>query len=186
MMRPLYFIGIDGSTNTLGVCYCEYYDGHLVVLDHRLIDVTSEEDAYEIFIEKFGRVHQRLYRIEQELEEFCLDKHIDTVFYESHFINPRRPTSVIPLAKSQHMIEDFFMVRGIGVYTVTPQQMKRLVGTKVKGADKDDVRRAIESLVDQGKLHLAQGISLMNCSEHEIDAIGIVYAKLVEDGVLVR
>lgn len=186
MIRPLYFIGIDGSTNTMGVCYCCYSQGVLTVLDHVLIDVTKEEDRYSIYNDKFGPIIQRITRIQDKLYQYCSDKHIDTVFYESHFINPRRPTSVIPLAKSHYMVEQLFMEMGIEVFTVTPQQMKKLIGTKVKGADKEDVRRAIVDLVSRNKLMLAPNLYLTNCSEHEIDAIGIVYAKLVEDGLLPR
>lgn len=177
-------MGIDGSTNTVGVCYGCYYQGILTVLSHHLIDVTRDEAGFAIIEEKFGSLLQRITRIENHLAEYCQGKHIDAVFYENHFINPRRPTSVIPLARSQHMIENFFMQHGIGVYTIAPQQMKKLIGTKVKGADKEDVREAVYKLVASGRFALAEGLTLADCSEHEIDAIGILYAKLVEDGLL--
>lgn len=182
-MRPLYFIGIDGSTSTLGVSYLCCEKGGLTVLETKLIDVSRVDERWESYLEKYGGLSCRIARIEEGLSEFLMERQVDMVFYEQHFINPRRPTSVIPLARSQQMVERLCMTLGVGVEYIPPQLMKKMLDIKVKKATKDDVKAGIASLIQQKKLTYTTD-ALEGLSEHEVDAIGIVYAKCRVDALL--
>lgn len=183
--RPLYVIGIDGSTNTMGVAYGVIHQGILTVMETKLIDVRQAGAQQDVLVERHGLVAVRIASMRETLSEFIKDKHIDVVIYESHFLNPRRPTSVIPLVKSQWMVESFFMEIGISMELIPPQQMKKQIGVSVKGADKHDVFNAIQQLaLDKAFLLGDEVEKLALLSEHEIDAIGIMYAKCKLEGVV--
>lgn len=185
MTPPLYILGIDGSTNTVGVSLYRYQDRTLLLEKTQLIDVTRVDDYWEPYLEKFGGLSCRIARIEVALRAWFQTHHIDSVFYEQHFINPRRPTSVIPLARSQQMVERVCMDYGVGIEYIPPQLMKKHLGVVVKGATKEDVKANVMRLVKEGKISVSPMVADLDAlSEHEIDAIGIVYAKCIEDGLL--
>lgn len=182
---PLYILGIDGSTNTVGVSLYRYQDRALLLEKTQLIDVTRVDDHWEPYLEKFGGLSCRIARIEVALREVFNTHQINSVFYEQHFINPRRPTSVIPLARSQQMVERVCMDYGIGIEYIPPQLMKKHLGVTLKGATKEDVKANVIRLVNEGCITVSPFVAdLETLSEHEIDAIGIVYAKCIEDGLL--
>lgn len=174
-----HYVSIDGGTSTVGLTYFKVEDGQMVILTTHLLDVRRDDLKYEYIKIRNGELACRLVRL-KDLFEGWLDQlphPPKLVFYESHFMNPRRPTSVIPLVKFMALVENCLMDRGIQMETIAPQEMKRFVGVKGKlsKADKDAVKKAIKQLMVNQEISI---VPLDHISEHEIDSIGIGYGGM--------
>lgn len=182
------YLSIDGGTSTAGLCYFYIEDNVMVVERTKLLDMTKVDNHYDTLIERHGVLSARLRRMHDAFSVFLAELPIvpALTYYESHFINPRRPTSVIPLVRFMQVVDTCLVDRHIPMTTVAPQQMKRTVGiaTKLAKADKDAVKNAISKLIADKKIKLLSDIDIEMISEHEIDAIGIGYAGLMLDEIL--
>lgn len=182
------YLSIDGGTSTAGLCYFFLEEGKMVVERTKLLDMSRVDNQYETMIEKHGVLSARLHRMQDAFQHFLDEVPITPIltYYESHFINPRRPTSVIPLVRFMQVVDGCLINQGIPMTTVAPQQMKRIVGitTKLAKADKDAVKKAVTALIKEKKIVYRHDIAIEQLSEHEIDAIGIGYAGLVLDKII--
>lgn len=186
MFRPnsdIVHLAIDGGTATVGLCLFQVIGNKLFVKQTRLLDASKNDEKYRYLEIRHGALDMRLMKLRDMFMEYLDGCGLLSapVFYESHFINPKRPASVIPLARAQQELFSCLYQFGVAVETVTPQEMKRLVGVKGKlsKADKDAVYQAIKQLVVTGEIEVSPEVSLDNLSEHEIDAIGIAYAGVL-------
>lgn len=183
LLSPMDFVSIDGGTSTVGVCLFRMKEDTMVLLESRLLDFHHNEDRIVDLSERVDETAVRLRYLIMQLDKF-IPSSCQAIFYESHFINPRRPTSVIPLAKFQGLVEQLALRRGIYFDTVAPQQMKSTIGIsrELAKADKHAVRNQIMSLLQQGRIESCYRLDLL--SEHEIDAIGIGYTMMVRSQLL--
>lgn len=181
------FISVDGGTATVGLCHFTLEDGKMRVLDTHLINANNLPPRYHYAEERKDSLFARLLWIEKEMNRYISNKgHISTLVYESHFFNPRRPTSALPLVRFMKIVEDITFEHGITMVTVAPQQMKRAINVsgKLSKADKEVVYHAIKRLIHEGKILLNDGINPALLSEHEIDAIGLGYTQLTLDHLI--
>lgn len=180
-------LSIDGGTSTVGLCFSTVEAGKMVILRTRLLDV-SRDKRYSHLDERHSPLSLRLRTLREDLlnELDRLTYPLHAVVYENHFINPRRPTSVIPLARFMQVVDDVCIDRGLYINTVAPQQMKKAINVtgKLSKADKDKVYLAIKKKVIEGEIVLSEGVKLDEISEHEIDAIGLGYTQLKLDGLI--
>lgn len=179
---PRRYISIDGGTLTAGACYFSIEDGKMVVHETTLFDVRRDDPAYRYIQIRHGELTARLVRLQDQLSDWVVDlPHPPLILvYESHFINTRRPTSVIPLVRFMQAVDHVMVANGIRTEYIAPQEMKKAIRVtgRLAKADKDIVKRAIQGLIDEGEIE--SEIDLNEISEHEIDAIGIGYAGMLK------
>lgn len=151
----------------------------MVILQTHLLDVRKDDPKYDYLRIRHGELVYRLVRLKDLFEEWLdsLEHPPVLLFYESHFMNPKRPNSVIPLVRFMHLVDSVLIERGITMETIAPQEMKRTIGVKGKlsKADKVAVRLAIKARMVEGAISI---VPLDHLSEHEVDSIGIGYSGM--------
>ena len=178
---PRRYVSIDGGTSTVGLTYFTVEDGKMVILANHLLDVRKDDLPHEYLRVRHGPLITRIVRLKQMFQTWLdsLEHPPLMVFYESHFLNPKRPTSVIPLVRFMQVVEETLVERGIVMETIAPQEMKRSIRVtgKLAKADKDAIRKAIKALMIQGDISI---VPLDALSEHEVDSIGIGYSGMLK------
>jgi len=175
-MSTYTIMGIDPGTSTVGVAIYHYENNRLTKITSELIDVSKENNRHKLNT----HLDVRLTAIATELSLLYKKYNPIAVAMEHPFINARRPTSIIPLARSIEAIIHTALLFNPNIFIYKPAPTKIKAYVKVKDfKSKTAVLNAMLEL-DEIKGIIENPFSI---SEHEIDGVVIGYLlhKLIEE-----
>lgn len=173
-------LAIDPGTKTTGYCGMEIdeEDGRIEIVFAECHNAEKMTHRFPTMLLNYDELTTRLHAHGVNLNRLIEIMKPDVVVAESPFFNPRRPTSAEPLARMKQVITEVVANNGVELVWIAPQQMKRVVGANVKNSSKDNVREAIEKLIEEEELCFSRDCEQQHLDqvvEHVVDAIGIGY-----------
>lgn len=165
-------VSIDPGSNNLGIAILEHpvTDDTIFVKSTRSVKLKDNYSTYASIAEVHGSRVARLMHMQDVVSEILNEIRPHAVIVESNYLG-KSPQSFATL------VECVLIVRAalfkydpfIPLHTVDPTTVKYSAGMpKVKGTDKEDVRRAVKKLSC-----LSWEVNIDDLDEHEVDAVAI-------------
>jgi len=173
-------MGIDPGTHYVGVSF--------ITVDVKTLNIKNIE-VFKIDTDIYVRnnpdinMYKRLMYISERLKEILEDRKPWVVAYETQFINPRTPSSVIPLSMLKGIIYktvydtnriNGFFDTGIRLTEYSPKEAKEKVGAGGL-KEKEDVVNALLKIDE-----ITKNVDISILTFDEVDAILLAYSQLVE------
>jgi len=171
MEDKIRLMGIDPGTSTLGVAILELDNQfNITSIITRCIDASKQKTIFR----ENANLEYRISVIGNEIEHDLNKYNPIGMAIELPFINPRRISSIIPLARLLGVLMDKSINNNPHrmIYKKSPSEVKNAVGAK-GGADKDAVLEAILKIDE-----ISDKIDLESMTDHEVDAIAVTYGFL--------
>lgn len=176
-------LSIDPGTDTLGVSVIEVdsITGIPRIIDALTFKAGNKVRLYSEIEDDFGTRFTKLTIHRNALIKLLYSIRPDVVICESPYMG-RFPNAFAALIECLTMIQSAVSVYDpwMAIETIDPSTVKKVVGVKKKGSNKDLVKDGVMGLRN---VTCCPSVTLSTCDEHTIDAIAVGCYKLVQLGI---
>lgn len=177
--KPYRILGIDPGTSTLGVSVLDFEIEtsnvqlvHIVTLDARK-EIKNYQTTCELYGERFAKlmIHEKnIYNLIVRYEPNC-------IISESPYMG-RFPQAFAALTQCLLMLSNvtYRYNSEIPFELVDPPTVKKAVGAKPKGSNKDPVK---EGLFNIARIEGWDPNEIERLDEHSVDATAVAYSKVL-------
>lgn len=172
-------LGMDPGTNNFGLGWITVNVETLEIVKTESLTLVADKmrpDSW--YAEVNCDRHARLHVLSRNISDVLMYVRPSCVVTESPFFNAKRPNAYQALVEAVEMIRQTVYCYDwqIPVSYIDPPSVKRAVGA-AGNAKKEEVQARVLKIAE---LNYQGSVPLAEVDEHQIDAIGVVYSKLIE------